>query len=459
MGKLSVKEVIEATGGSLIRGREDFAIEKISTDTRNLSPGDFFLPLKGKNFDGHSFVREAKEKGAKGVIFSEEIKEELPIIIKVSDTKTALKAIACYYRKKFNPKVVAITGSNGKTTVKEMVAHIAPKKYRVLKAKDSYNNDIGLPLTILELNEETEVLVLEMEMNEIGGIRSLCEIARPEIGVITNISDTHLEFMKTKEGVAKEKREILESLPPNGVGVLNFDDRLVKEMAKDFNFKKITFGLSEGSDFFAKDIHLFPEFTQYLLQGKYRVCLNTIGEGNVYNSLAALAVSSALRIDLTSAISSLANFQPPPLRYEIIDLVNYKILLDCYNANPASMVEALRTLKIVASGRKIGVLGDMKELGEREKEFHFELGETAKGYLDILIAVGELAEVVIEGARKVGMAKEKTFAFKKGEEVIGFLLQLIKPHDTILLKGSRVMNLETIGEGLLKSLKKRKNLL
>ncbi|MEO0100211.1 MAG: UDP-N-acetylmuramoyl-tripeptide--D-alanyl-D-alanine ligase [candidate division WOR-3 bacterium] len=457
--KLSVKEVIEITNGILIRGREDSLIENIATDSRNISPNDFFLPLKGKNFDGHSFIREAKEKGAKGIIFSKEIKEELPIMIKVSDTKTALKAIASYYRKKFHPKVVAVTGSNGKTTVKEMVAHIAQIKYKVLKAKESYNNDIGLPLTILELNEETEVLVLEMEMNEIGGTRSLCQIALPEIGVITNISETHLEFMKTKEGVAKEKKELLESLPEDGFAILNFDDPLIREIAEEFSFKKITFGLSQESDFFAQDIQFFPEKTEYLLQGKYRVLLKTIGEGNVYNSLAALAVSSALGIDLREAVSSLANFQPPPLRYQVIDLANYKILLDCYNANPASMLEALKTLKIIAPGRKIGVLGDMKELGEREREFHLELGKRAKDYLDILIAVGDLAEVVIEGARKAGMAKERTFPFKEREEAVRFLLEIIKPYDTILFKGSRVMSLEIICQELLNSLKRVKNLL
>ncbi|MEO0125841.1 MAG: cyanophycin synthetase, partial [candidate division WOR-3 bacterium] len=229
--------------------------------------------------------------------------------------------------------------------------------------------------------------------------------------------------------------------------------------AEGFNFKKLTFGLSQERDFFAQDIQFFPEKTEYLLQGKYRVLLKTIGEGNVYNSLAALAVSSALGIDLREAVSSLANFQPPPLRYQVIDLANYKILLDCYNANPVSMLEALKTLKIIAPGRKVGVLGDMKELGEREREFHLELGKRAKDYLDILIAVGDLAEVVIEGARKAGMAKERTFPFKEREEAVRFLLEIIKPYDTILFKGSRVMSLEIICQELLNSLKRVKNLL
>jgi UDP-N-acetylmuramoyl-tripeptide--D-alanyl-D-alanine ligase len=448
MAKLLVQEILTATGGILIRGEKDFAFQNLSIDSRTILPGDLFLPLKGKRFDGHSFISEAKAKGAKGVIFAEETKEELAVMIKVPDTKRALLQIAQHWRKRFSPKVVAITGSNGKTTVKEMVAHIAQKKYKVLKAKESYNNEIGVPLTLLQLTEEIEVLVLEMEMNEIGGIRLLCEISQPEIGVVTNISDTHLEFLKNREGVAKEKRELLESLPENGIAVLNGDDPLVQKMGKEFPLSKITFGLSPDNDYFPQEVRFSPASTQYLLQGKYPVTLHLIGEGNLYNSLAALATTSALGIDPPTAITALADFQPPPLRYQRINLSSCKILLDCYNANPASMAEALKTLKMIAPSRKVGILGDMKELGEKTEEFHYQLGKMASGYLDILIAVGEWREVVIKGARDNGMSADQTFAREEKEEVIPLLLSLLKPGDTILIKGSRAMGMEKIYEEL-----------
>ncbi len=444
MERLSVKEIIMATKGRLIRGNEEDYIERISTDSRTLSPGDFFIPLKGKRFDGHSFIGEAKKRGAKGVLFSEEIKEELPIMIKVENTKTALHEIAGYYRRKFHPRVVAITGSNGKTTVKEMVAKIASLKYKVLKSPESYNNDIGVPLTLLRLTSDTEILILEMEMNQIGGTRLLCEMSLPDIGAITNISDTHLEFMKTRGGVAREKRELLESLPSSGIAVLNGDDLKVAEIGKGFTFKKLTFGLREAFHFSAHRVNQSLESSLYLLNGRYRVYLPLPGIGSIYNSLCAIAIASALMIDLATAISALANFSPPPLRYQLINLKNYKILLDCYNANPASMEEALKTITQIAPKRRIGVLGDMKELGERSREFHYELGRRAAGYLDLLIALGEFAPVLIAGAREEGMAKEKTYELNDADEVVALLLDILKPYDTILIKGSRAMNMERI---------------
>ncbi len=444
MKGLKVREILSATGGKLIRGREDDPIEGFSIDSRTISPNAFFIPLRGKRFDGHAFVAEAKERGAKGVIFSQEMGVVLPIMIAVADTKEALGQIAKYYRNKFRPKVVAITGSNGKTTVKEMVAHIAQRKYRVLKAKESFNNDIGVPLTLLELNDEIEVLILEMEMNELGGIRRLCEMSSPQIGVITNISETHLEFMKTKEGVASEKRELLESLPVSGTAILNRDDPLVMKISEGFKGEKITFGLASDADFFAQNPQYFPDFTITLLNKKYRLFLPSVGEGNLYNSLASIAVARALGIELTTAISSLSDFRSPSLRYQIVNLKSYKILLDCYNANPVSMREALKTLKIIAPKRKIGVLGDMKELGKDSERLHYQLGQEAKRYLDFLIALGEFGGAVVAGARKEGMPEDKTFPVKDTSAVLSLLLDILKPYDTILVKGSRALCLETI---------------
>ncbi len=453
MERLTVKEIQEATGGIVVRGRLDDDIDNLSTDSRTISPGDIFIALSGKNFDGHSFIAEVKGKGAKGVIYSLDIREEFPIMIKVADTKSALVQIAQAYRKKFSPKTVAITGSNGKTTVKDMVAKIASTKYKVLKAKDSYNNEIGVALTLLELTSETEILILEMEMNQIGGTYLLCEMSQPDIGAITNISDTHLEFMKDRNGVAQEKRELIASLPPTGIAILNNDDPLVKKMGDDFSLQKITFGQKSG-DFFAKQIKLLPDFTTYLLNGRYRVFLPLIGRCNVYNSLCAIAIATALGIEVATAISALSDFEPPPLRYQTINLKGYKVLLDCYNANPVSMEEALNTLSLIAPGRKIAILGDMKELGERAKDLHFELGRKARQYLDFLVTIGDFAQVVIEGARKEKMAKERTFAANREEEVISFLLDILQPFDTILIKGSRAMNMERIYFKLRSALKK-----
>ncbi|MEO0084946.1 MAG: UDP-N-acetylmuramoyl-tripeptide--D-alanyl-D-alanine ligase, partial [candidate division WOR-3 bacterium] len=256
---MKLKEIIKATNGRLVQGNKDSIVSNISIDTRTIKPNDLFMAIKGKYLDGHSFIREALQKGASTII-AEDIRFEYETwktvnIVQVVNTTKALEDIAQYYRKQFKPIVIAVTGSNGKTTTKEMITHILKEKYKVISAPASYNNNIGVPLTILNLTDDVEMLILEMEMNELGGTKRLCEIAQPDIGVITNIGDTHLEFLFSRDNVAREKSELLEYVSKQGTAILNADDAKVMEIWTWFNVKKcLTFGIKQSADVYAKNI-------------------------------------------------------------------------------------------------------------------------------------------------------------------------------------------------------------
>ncbi|WP_082853770.1 UDP-N-acetylmuramoyl-tripeptide--D-alanyl-D-alanine ligase [Kosmotoga sp. DU53] len=291
MEPISLSKIIEATGGTLLSGTPDVEIFGISTDTRTIHKGDLFVALEGERFDGHYFIDEAFKKGAIGAIVSREV-ESKNIIIKVRDTLKTLGDIAKIYREEFDIPVIAVTGSNGKTTTKEMLGYILTREFKTVKAKGSYNNFVGVPLTLLEMDRHTQLAVLEMETNLLGGIKRLCEIAKPSVGVVTNIGDTHLQFLKTREGVYQEKSELVESLPEDGVAVLNADDPYVLKMKEISRTKRIvTFGVENKSEFSASNIRVGDTFLEFTLNNNYRVKLNTISYCNVYNGLAAIAVS------------------------------------------------------------------------------------------------------------------------------------------------------------------------
>ncbi len=481
---LQIKEIIKSIGGDLILSTPLLKVGGISTDTRTLLEGDLFIALKGENFDGNSFLKEAFKKGAAGAIVSKKFKIQDSrfkdkIIIKTEDTLKALENIAKLYRKKFNVPVVAVTGSNGKTTTKEMLSYILSGELKTVKSKASFNNFIGVPLSLLEIKKDTQVVILEMETNVLGGIRRLCEIARPSTGIVTNIGDTHLESLKTKEAVFKEKSELIEYLPSEGTAVLNFDDPYaarMKELAK--TKRVIAFGIENKANFWASEIKrgAFIEFTLNsvgcgLSKGvnvNYKVRLNTIFSKNVYNALAAIAVSHLVfNLSLETVIAKLREFRFPPMRMETIDFSakgrfasgekDVKIINDSYNANPQSMQEALWTLKNInpvrgklsngvnTSGRKIAVLGDMLELGEKTLDFHYRTGKLcAACQIDILITVGNLARHIAKGAKDAGIAKENIFTFDDIQETTEMLSQILKPKDVILIKGSRRVKMEEI---------------
>lgn len=455
MEELTIEEIITATNGKLLSGHLRTKISNIAIDSRTIQSKDLFVAIKGKNQDGHKFVAEAIGKGAIGAIVTNPpqinnlSKMENVILIKVKDTTEALGNIARYYRAKFNPLVIAVTGSNGKTTTKEMIASILKRRMKSVKAKESYNNDIGVPLTVLEMNSQTEVLILEMEMNILGGIRNLAQIAKPQIGLVTNIGDTHLEFLGSRENVMKEKAELIESLDYDGIAILNADDELVMAIGNNFpKIKKLTFGLNQSADIYASQIiDLITEGSHFLLQGKYRVGLRLLGRHNIYNALAAIATARACGIDFASIVAGIEEFKPVSMRLEIVRIKDLTIINDAYNANPQSMKTALATLaKIDSDGKKIVVLGDMLELGERSSVFHYELGQEVAKIADVILVIGKFSRNVIEGALQTGINPEIAKNFENTQNLLTNLIDIIQPKDTILIKGSRAMRLESLLE-------------
>jgi UDP-N-acetylmuramoyl-tripeptide--D-alanyl-D-alanine ligase len=448
---LKISEILKATKGEVINNFADFSITGINIDSRKIKTGELFVAIKGKNFDGHDFIKESIIKGAQAVIFDDfsKIKDLLPSpipFIKVNDTKTALGDLAQYYRSLFSCQTIAVTGSNGKTTVKEMVAFLLAKKFKIVKAPESYNNDIGVPLTIFQLQKDIDFLILEMEMNQLGGIKRLCEIANPQIGIITNIGDTHLEFLKDRKGVAKEKSELLEYLSPKGIAILNNDDLLIKEVSKNFSLKKIFFGIkNQDCEIFATPLELGKEKTKILFLNIKELELPLIGIHNIYNFLASISVVKALDLDIFQFLD-FKNFQPPPLRSQIFPLnKKIKVILDCYNANPSSMEMALENLKLIfKEERKIGILGDMKELGEKSEEFHYQLGKKASTVFAKIFFYGDYGEIVKKGFLANNRKAEDFYHFSSFKELIKTLIDILEEGDIILIKGSRVLKMEAI---------------
>jgi UDP-N-acetylmuramoyl-tripeptide--D-alanyl-D-alanine ligase len=432
-------------------------IEGISIDTRTIKPGELFIAIRGKTLDGHNFIAEALKKGACGAVAAKDWLAESDIaapLIRVQDTTRALGDIAAHHRRRFNPKVVAITGSNGKSTTKEMLAALLESQFTVLKPPSSFNNDIGVPLTVLALDRKTEVAIVEMEMNVLGGLHRLCEIAQPQVGVITNIHDTHLEFLHDRAGVAEEKSELLQFIGGDGTAVLNADDPLVMEIGRRFPTReRITFGINEPSDLRAEDIRDLGEpGLSFQLNGEVRIRLPVMGAHNVYNALAALAAGDACGLRLADALAGLESFRPLPLRLQTMHFGGMLVIIDCYNANPQSMSAALEVLGKTGARRRIAVLADMLELGRISAQAHFEVGKKAGAIADIVLAQGEHAPDVVRGAREAGCSNEEAFALPvaapHSRSMVHKLIDILRPGDTILVKGSRANRLEEIAQEL-----------
>ncbi|MEO0132290.1 MAG: UDP-N-acetylmuramoyl-tripeptide--D-alanyl-D-alanine ligase [candidate division WOR-3 bacterium] len=451
----TVSEILEATQGKLIRGNPNAIVTNISIDSRTIKKKDAFIAILGKQFDGHQFITDAINRGAETIIVHkiENTLEQATNVILVSNTKDALLQLASYYRQKFPVRVIAISGSNGKTTTKEMAAHILAQNFQVVKAPNSFNNDIGVPLTLFQIRPETEIVVLEMEMNEPGGITKLAQIAMPEIGVITNIGDTHLEFLKDRQGVAKEKQELLEVISEHGSVVLNRDDPWVVKIARPFRFyKKLFFGIkSKKGDLWAERImSLSEDGIECLINGKYFLRLKIPGIYNIYNALAAIGVGVLLDLKISDMVDNLANFIPPSMRMEKITLLNgITIFNDAYNANPQSMLAALFAFSnFSTSGRKIAVLGDMCELGAQTISLHQLVGKEFPNGIDILVTVGKYAHYIGQEAQKKNLALQ-IYKCCDLNDVYNNLVDIFKNNDKILIKGSRAMKMETIVEKLI----------
>ena len=459
---LSIEEVLKATGGKLLQGKERTLFRGIATDSRTVAKGELFIALKGIRFDGHHYALEALEKMAGGVVVEEEKVGDIRwngyqsrAVIAVKDTLRALGDLARDRRRKYNTPVVALTGSNGKTTTKEMISVCLETTFPVLKTRGNFNNLVGLPLTLLNLTEKERVVILEMGMNVPGEIRRLTEIAEPDVGLITNIQKVHLEGMGSLERLKEEKGDLFRRMKKNGTIIVNRDDPRVIDLASEFSGQRITFGIENPADVMAKEIRLrAAEGTSFTLRmegEEIEITLPLLGRHFVPNALSAIAIASLFGIEVRKSKEALEGFQPFPMRMEIVHLEGGKTLInDAYNANPRSMELALETLaEMKGKGRAIAVLGDMLELGSFTEEAHQQLGQKAGELsIDLVLTFGEQAPVVAESAIRHGLPPERAKVVKSHREAISILKEIMKEGDWVLLKGSRRMAMEKIVEGL-----------
>jgi UDP-N-acetylmuramoyl-tripeptide--D-alanyl-D-alanine ligase len=433
-------------------------IKGVSIDSRNIKEGDLFVALRGDRFDGHDFVPEAIKKGAWGALVERSALESrydslggLKNIVPVEDTLFALQEMSHMHRKKYPIPIVGITGSNGKTTTKEMVAGILKQKGPVLKNEGNLNNHIGVPLTLLKLDARHRAAAVEMGMSAPGEIDLLARLVYPDVAVITNIGPAHLEFLGSLDMVAEAKAELLANLKADGTAVLNADDRYYETLRKKFNGRVLSFGIDKRADVGASDILQGKDYTDFTLQGEgasARVRLRALGRHNLYNALAAGAAAIAAGMTIEAVKSGLDDFEPVSMRSEVKVVQGRTLLADYYNANPGSVKAALETLVTLRRGAKsIAVLGDMLELGPAGAEEHRKIGRTAARLgVHAVIALGSLSKHILEGAAEAGMPQENLFSAASHEQAAELLRSQSQNGDAVLIKGSRGMKMEKILE-------------
>jgi murE/murF fusion protein len=461
--RLSLHDILDATGGKLIRGDSHKVFGGFSIDSRTIRSGELFIALRGARFDGHHFVGEALEKGGEGaVVENKSPGQGIPFdpkgktVIAVEDTLRALGDIAHFWRDKHPIPLIAVTGSNGKTTTKEIIASLLEGSFRVLKTQGNRNNLVGLPLTLLDLRPEHTVAVVELGMNVKGEIERMTEIANPEVGLITNISEAHLEGLGTFGDLVKAKGELWDTMRRDGVIVVNQDDGNVVKLARGYPGKKVTFGLEVPSDVMARAVHMERgrgvRFTLTMGGEGVEVASPMVGIPSVYNALAGTAVASIFGVSLRHIKERLEGFKPFSMRMEIIRLDDgVTIINDAYNANPRSMELALETLsQAKGSDRGIAVLGDMLELGQLSDRAHARIGEKVASLgVDVLFTLGEKAEIIAQKARDAGMEAGRVLVSKDHRQLLLRLKEIIGRGDWILVKGSRAMSMEEIVLGLM----------
>lgn len=450
-----ISEILKATKGKLLSGDEgrDIDLCLISTDSRTIKSGEFFLPLKGDNFDGEAFVDDALKKGAIGAFVQRTSGPIGPegrrhcsdrIIIEVKDTLQALHDIARRHRRKFNIPVIGVTGSNGKTTVKEMVAKVLSSRFNVLKNEGTKNNHIGVPQTLLKLNSSHAICVLEMGTNHRGEIRILCDIAKPTVAVITNIGPSHLEYFKDLKGVFNAKKEIFESLNRDSLAVLNGDDRYLSRVTGTA-FRIRRFGFNDNNDFKASRFSVENNMIKFYVNDRSPFILKLLGIHNVHNALAAIAVGEFFHLDYEIIKKELAEYSPPSMRLNISDIGGLSVIDDAYNSNPLSMKCALETIKEYPAPARWVVSADMLELGGKEKEFHRSMGEViANMSFEGLITFGNLSRHTSSAALERGMLKNRVWHCDSHEEIAILLRRIAKSGDVVLIKGSRAMKMEEV---------------
>jgi len=451
MNKLSIFQIAEFASASVSGGDGNVSIDKISTDSRTLKRGELFVALRGENFDGHKFVEAAVKTGAAGAIVDLGWKGNVPdnfTVIRVEDTLQAYQTVAANYRKSLPIRVLAITGSNGKTSTKDFTAAVLGRRFRVTKTQGNFNNHVGLPRTMLEATSQDEVAVWEIGMNHPGEVAALAKIAAPDAALITNIGIAHIEFMGSREAIAAEKGALAEAIGPQGSIILNADDPFSKNIATRTHAKVIFAGTTAGT-IRAGEITQSAHGSDFtILEGAHRcrAQLPVPGLHMVQNAMLAVAAGRLFGLSLEEAAAGLVAAPLAKARLQIRQINGVQFIDDSYNANPDSMKAALRTLvELDADGKRIAVLGEMRELGKESARGHREVGETAAELgVDQLIAIGDMGAAIAEAAQEAGL--EKTAAVGSISEAAEMLTEITAPGDLVLIKGSRTARTERVLE-------------
>lgn len=441
---LSFEEILKAIDGEvLVENKKEF--NKVCIDTRKIEKNNIYFALKGENFNGNEFVIEAFNKGASIAIIDEVLykdnKEARGTIIKVENSEKALLDLAKFYREKLDLKVIGVTGSCGKTSTKDLIAALLSEKYKVFKTKGNFNNQIGLPLMVLELDKSIDVAVLEMGMSDLGEIDILANCARPDIAVITNIGLSHIENLKTQDNILKAKSEIFNYFNENNTLIINGEDEYLSKI-KNKCFEIIKIGYNHEYDINAYNIILREDnstFNISLDNQEYKFDLPMPGKHNILNCMLAIGVAKKLNVTIEEMIKGINNLEATSMRLEIIKNRNNIIINDCYNASPDSMKSSLDVLNTYKDKRKVAILGTMNELGDESIKAHIEIGEYAKDKVDLLIAIGKY-----KNEYKKGYSKENIIIFETKEEFINEKETIIKKNDVILVKASRGIKFEEI---------------
>ncbi len=454
MNNIEISNVLKAINGELLLGSLESSITGISTDSRSIKEGELFFALEGENYDGHKFVNQAISNGASGAVISsnkDAVSSLLDgfkkcILVEVVDTLKALGDLAKFYRNSLRTRFIAVTGSNGKTTTKDMIYHVLQNFNSVTRSRKSFNNFVGVPLTIFDTDSTQDFCVVEMGTNAPGEIRRLSEIVFPDFAILTNISFTHLEGLGSIEGVANEKAELIENMAGNGILVTNADDDWCNRIANRFNGRVISFGFNKSADLKASNVKRNDSGFVFTINDSFTVNLSVLGKHNIYNAMAVIAICNAVGISIENICDKFIDFKLPPMRMEKQVCGDIVVINDGYNSNPSSMSAALEELsQLTAPGRKILVCGDMLELGNYTESMHREIGaKVANADIDVLWTVGSCSRFVVEEAIANGMPEERIRSCETSEEASSFVASYLKKDDTVLIKGSRGMKLENV---------------
>jgi UDP-N-acetylmuramoyl-tripeptide--D-alanyl-D-alanine ligase len=444
--KLPLSKIAE-----FISARGDFPRDEValgySIDSRTIAKGELFFAVKGDRFNGHDFVSAALDNGAAAAVVRRDQFHRYSgtsRVLVVEDTLLALQTLATAVRKLWSKPLIGITGSAGKTTTKEAIAHVLSSRFRVLKSAGNFNNHFGLPLMLLKLEPEHDLAVIEMGMSQAGEIRALAKIAQPEIGVVTNVAPVHLEFFDSLAGIARAKYELVESLPSSGTAVLNADDEYVSQFGRDFRGKVIKYAIKCMADVKAENIHSRgtegSEFDISTADTLQHATLPLVGEHNVLNALAAVSVGLACGVKLSESVAALASMKAADKRGQVLQLGNITVINDCYNSNPKALNAMVDALAGMEASRRIVVAGEMLELGPSGEELHRAAGRhIGEKKIDLLLGVRGLAQTIVEGAHQSGMRA----AFVESPEQAGeWLARETRDGDVVLLKASRGVKLE-----------------